>query len=190
MFALYVFSLVLGGGFLAVSLLGDVLDGAGAEVDLDTDLGGDGQGHDTHASKLFSLRTLVYVLFGFGAAGTVLSLTGGGAATVAAFATAAGALSGVLIHLAFRYLERTESGAPAGDASFIGLSASVTLPLSATTPGQVAVERGGRRTVLRALPQSSGGDPDPSGWRSVVIVDMTDGVARVAPLEEDLTARP
>ncbi|MFC1662518.1 hypothetical protein ACFL3S_13865, partial [Gemmatimonadota bacterium] len=39
MVALYVFSLVLGGGFLALSVLGDLLGGHG-HVELDSDLGG------------------------------------------------------------------------------------------------------------------------------------------------------
>ena len=95
MLAVYIFSLVAGGGFLAVSLLGDVFGGH-ADVDFDGghiggDFGGDAvgdvgsdvdahvEGYASHAAKIFSIRTLVYGLFGFGAVGTTLSLPFSGA---------------------------------------------------------------------------------------------------------------
>lgn len=189
MLALYIFSLVLGGGFLAVSLIGDVFGDAEIDIDVDgeLDLSGDASGgHDTHATKIFSFRTVVYALFGVGAVGTPLTLLGSGDAVVLASAVAGGLASAALIHASFRYLERTDSGSHPGDASFVGLPGTVTLPLSPGVPGTVAIERGGRRIALRALPHSTEDGDDVSGWSRVVVVDMTDGVARVSPVEEDL----
>jgi hypothetical protein len=38
---------------------------------------------------------------------------------------------------------------------------------------------------LRALPHPTA-DGDPSEWKSVVVVDMEKGVARVTPIDEDM----
>jgi len=185
MLAAYVFCLVLGGGFLALSLLGGDHGDAAAGGDVDASLP-DAGGHDLQASKIFSLRTVIYALFGFGAVGTILTLTGSGAVAALVSSIVGGAASAGVVHAAFGYLRRTDAGSHPGDDSFIGLAGTVTLPLSARTPGTVAVERGNRRFALRALPHTTAGGDDVSGWRSVVVVDMADGVARVAPVGEDL----
>ena len=197
MLAVYIFSLVAGGGFLAVSLLGDVFGGH-ADVDFDGDAVGDVgsdvdahvEGHASHAAKIFSIRTLVYGLFGFGAVGTTLSLLGsGGLLVTAGFATAGGVLSGGLVTTLFNWLYATESGAQQEDDGFVGLPGVVTLPISTRAPGTVAVERGGRRVSLRALPHGST-EGDAGDWRSVVVVEMNEGIARVAPIAGELTASP
>ena len=72
MLAAYIFCLVVGGGFLLLSLFGDFL-----EADADVDLDGDADlaiGDAGDVAKLFSLRAIVYALFGFGASGTLLHL--------------------------------------------------------------------------------------------------------------------
>jgi hypothetical protein len=53
----------------------------------------------------------------------------------------------------------------------------------------VAVERGGRRVTLRALPHASA-QGDPSTWKDVLVVEMEKGVARVAPVEEGMLLEP
>lgn len=220
MAALYLFSLVLGGGFLALSLLGDLLGGHG-DVDVSGDLGGfDGHveldtgapggptlaaGHvgvdAAHAeleadaghaaSKIFSIRTLFYSLFGFGAVGSALTfLWSGSAVLTAGFAIVAGLASGALVNTAFGYVRRSESGLLPSETSFAGLTGRVTLPIRPEAPGKVVVERGGRSIELRALPHASASDQDPHGWREVFVVDMEDGVARVAPVDEDLLLNP
>lgn len=215
MLALYVFSLIVGGAFLAVSLLGDFLHGDAAGVDvhsLDLDLHGvdvdiHGGGLDLHgglqadaeatgaihgehaATKILSLRTIVYSLFGFGAVGTVLSTLGGGSGSslTLAFSLAGGGLTGFLITSVFNYLRRSESGGHAAEVDFVGLTGAVRLPLSGSQPGQILVQRGHRQYVLRALPHRVESDrTDPSEWSTVVIVDMERGIARVAPVEDDL----
>ena len=154
----------------------------------------DSGGGDAHAAKIFSLRGLVYALFGFGAVGTALTLATPGlpAALRLAFSVAGGLASGALITVTFGWLAATESGARDGDDAFVGLSGAVTLPLGGPGPGAVAVERGARRYTLRALPHpartEAGGDP--SAWTSVVVVDMNAGVARVAPVDPDLSLEP
>jgi len=53
----------------------------------------------------------------------------------------------------------------------------------------VVVERGGRRVKLRALPHPSG-KGDPSSWTQVFVVEMENGVAKVAPIEEGMLLEP
>lgn len=191
MLSVYVFSLVLGGGFLIVSLFG----GEGGDVDMDVDVdldfdaGADGLegaegGDHTAASKIFSVRTLVYGLFGFGATGTALTLLGSGFATTLMVALVGGVLTGALVGTLFRFLTSTASGDVMRDRDLVGLTAAVVLPLSRDAPGMVAVERGGQRSTLRALPhRASDGEPD--AWKAVVIVEVEGGVVRVAPLDQD-----
>ncbi len=225
MVAFYVFSLVLGGGFLGLSLLGDLFGGHGdvdlsTDVSLDTDValdtdmhfeadaghleleaapahagdighvdaGGDGPHAGAVAAKIFSVRTVTYSLFGFGAVGTLLTwvVPIASSVTTAAFAVAGGVLSGSLINAAFGWVRHSESGAVAGDDAFVGHAARVTLPL-AGAGGKVVVETLGHTIELRALPHASAADQgDPATWRSVVVVEMHKGVALVAPLPKEL----
>lgn len=226
MLALYVFSLILGGGFLAMSVFGDLFGGHG-----DVDMGGDLGGFDGHleldaggldvdaggleldaggidldaghldvgaahahldadaghvAAKIFSIRTLFYSLFGFGAVGTFLTFVWGTAPfTTAAFAVISGLAAGAVINSAFGYVKRSESGMLETESTYAGLPGRITLPLRLGGGGKVVVERGGRRIELRALPHPSG-KGDPSIWKDVFIVEMERGVARVAPIDEDM----
>lgn len=215
MLAVYIFCLVLGGSLMAVSVLSDVFGDAGG--DLDIDMGGDvdfqldagdfdagdldldldagdvdvDAGEATHATKILSIRTLIYALFGFGAVGTLLSFLGPGwLLPTLAFALVGGFLSGGVVTTVFNYLKKTDTGAQLSDTTYIGLSGTVTLPIGLGSPGSVAVDRGHRRISLRALPHPSAVESDPTTWKSVVVVDMERGVARVAPLEEDLALEP
>ncbi len=233
MVSLYIFSLILGGGFLAMAVLGDLfgshgdvdlhgdlsgfdghleLDAGGLDLDpggMDLDAGGfdmDAGGLDMDAghldvdtahamldadaghlaTKIFSIRTLFYSLFGFGSVGTLLTfLWRGNPLLTAAFAVLSGISSGAIINAAFGYVKRSESGMLQTETSYAGLPGRVTLPIRAEIPGRVVVERGGRRVKLRALPHPSG-KGDPTTWKSVFVVEMEKGVARVAPVDEDM----
>jgi hypothetical protein len=231
MVALYVFSLVLGGGFLAMSVFGDLFGGPGAVdrgaggVDLDTgglelgpgtvdldpggmdlDAGGlemdaghlevDAAHADLHAdaghlaTKIFSIRTLFYSLFGFGAVGSLLTFVWtGNPFLTAGFAVVGGISAGAVINTAFGYVRRSESGGLLTEGSYAGLRGRVTLPIRREAPGKLVVERAGRRVELRARAHASG-QGEPSEWRNVLIVEMDRGVAVVAPIEEDLLLEP
>jgi len=228
MFALYVFSLILGGGFLALSLMGGLF---GAHGDLGGDAGGlhgdFGGGVDAHVdsgafgghfhadagglhghgvgghdhdagsygsvvAKIFSVRTVTYSLFGFGAVGTLLTWTWAGSSPVVtgALAGVTGLLSGSLINLAFAWVRRSESGQLAGEDEWAGHTGRVKLPIAASG-GLVVVEKAGRTVELRALPHASALERgDPSKWKNVVVVEMEHGVARVAPLEDEQLLKP
>lgn len=193
MLALYLFSLIFGGGLLLLSLLGG--EGGEGELDLELDTGdlevegladaGEVDGGGEAAAKIFSLRSLIYALFGFGATGSLLTWLGVGTLPTAVTAVLGGLLSGALVSLVFGYLHRTDSGALPGDADLVGLPGRVVLPLGpGTSHGAVVVERGGRWIRLRALPHSTA-DGNPEAWGRVVVVEVEGGVAQVAPLEDD-----
>ena len=77
------------------------------------------------------------------------------------------------------------------EATFSGLRGRVTLPIRPEIPGKVVVERGGRRVELRALPHASASSRETlPGGRTVFVVEMEKGVARVAPFEEDMLLEP
>ncbi len=175
MLQLFLFALVLGGGLLAVSVLSDHGDHhLGAETGF------------AEAFKVLSLRGLIYFLFTFGGVGTALTLAwGGGLIPTLLIAAVAGlAVSGVT-SLVFRYLRTTDSGERESDQSFIGLAAQITVPIGAGGLGKVVVLRGGRRHELLARPFGRQANAVvPEQWTSVVIVEMKDGAALVAPVEE------
>jgi hypothetical protein len=244
MVSLYVFSLILGGGFLAMSVLGDLFGGHG-DVDMDTDLGGfdghleldaggldmdaggldlDAGGFDMDAggldvdagglemdaggldvdaahaeldadaghlaAKIFSIRTLFYSLFGFGSVGTLMTYAWSGSPLLTAgFAVVGGISSGAVVNAAFGYVKKSESGMILSETSYAGLPGRVTLPLRPGVPGRIVVERGGKRFGIRALPHPSA-QGDPALWKDVFIVEMEKGIARVAPVDEDMLLNP
>ncbi|MGI9037753.1 MAG: hypothetical protein ACR2GQ_02720 [Gemmatimonadota bacterium] len=186
----YVISLVVGGGIALLSAFGDFLDvGTDADLDLDLELDADvdaglDAGHaGAPSAAIFSLRALVFTLFGFGAVGT--ALTALGANPTSPVTMALSVLSGLLVGFAvgsfLAYLKRSDTPARAGDATFRGAIGRVTLPIGAAAPGQVVVRRGNREHAIRALPHASAGS-DPAAWRQVVVVEMRDGIAYVGPV--------
>ena len=188
MLTAYLFCLLVGGGFLALSVFGDFLDGMDIDVDVDID-GELDAGGGADVAKLLSLRTVVYALFGFGATGSLLHWLWAGASQglTLAFAGVTGLASGALISTVFRYLRRTGSGAALGEGSFVGLTGEVSMEIAPGDAGTVKVVRGERRYSVRARMDVTGAEEEalPPG-RPVVVVEMADGVATVVPVERNL----
>lgn len=190
MLAFYWFALIVGGGLLAVSILGDFLDAdlgdADADLDLDVDVDADVDGDaDADGARLFSIRNLTYFLFGFGATGLALEWlwpAGAGIAT-AAVALAVGLGTGALSALVFGWMRRTESGERDGEDSFVGSLGRVTLAIGRERTGRVNVRRGEREYELRARPHGDAGAALERG-EEVVVIEMQDGTALVARLDE------
>ena len=185
MLAAYIFCLVVGGGFLALSLFGDFLE---TDADVDAD-GGLDLGDSGDIAKLFSIRAIIYALFGFGAAGTLLHLIWGGArpGLTAIAAGVTGLATGALIAAGFRFLKRGSSGAMLGEQSFVGLTGEVSLEIASGSPGTVRVLRGDRRHSIRArMDASCPSDPPLAPGQAVVVVGMESGIAAVVPVEMKL----
>ncbi len=190
MLAAYIFSLVVGGGLLALNLFGDFLDSdvdADAGIDLDGDA--DAISGGSEIAKLLSLRSLVYALFGFGGAGLVLHLIWAGAQPVltALIAGGMGLGSGALVSTVFGYLKRTEAGEIQGERALVGLSGKIVMAIGDGETGAVRIRSGERQYQMRAradLP--SGAARALEAGRAIVVVDVKDGVALVTPIENKL----
>ncbi len=186
MLTAYLASLAVGGVLLGLSLFGDFLDG---DVDVSAEVDADGGSFGGDASAILSLRTAVYAVFGFGAAGTALHLLWDGSrtGTTALAAGATGLAAAAIVSAAFGYLRRSEAGVIAGGESLVGLTGKVTLEVGPGSPGFVRVERGDRRFRIRARVNDAyaGSEPLAEG-RQVVVVEMNGGVAAVAPVDVKL----
>lgn len=191
MLQVYLFCLILFGGLAALSIFGDFLETEVADLDLDLDAeldaDADPEGY-TAAEKIFSIRGGLYSLFGFGLTGTLLTLAGAEAASPLTVGLSAGTglAAGWLVTRILNWLRSGEAGSHPTDVTFEGRMARVTLALGSGAPGRVRVRRGERTHELRALPHPSSPDtPAPEDWNAVIVVEMRDGVALVAPVEED-----
>ena len=190
MLAAYIFSLVVGGGLLALNLFGDFLDSdvdADAGIDLDGDA--DALSGGSEIAKLLSLRSLVYALFGFGGSGLVLHLIWTGAQPVLTglIAGGMGLGSGALVSTVFGYLKRTEAGEIQGERALVGLSGKIVMAIGDGETGAVRIRSGERRYRMRAradLP--SGAAQTLEAGRAIVVVDVNDGVALVTPVDSKL----
>lgn len=204
MMSIYWFALVVGGGLLLLSVLGDLFgDAAGDFGDAGAGPGSGGLGSGglgpaeivsdgaaagaggSYWHALFSLRSLTYFLFGFGATGVLLDFAWQGAYSPIRWAASlgAGVLAGGFNAFLVGYFRRTDSGRMAGDAALIGLEGLVTLPLVAGGTGKIELSRAGRIHALLARPYEAEGTA-PEEWTRVIVVEMEEGVALVVPLEE------
>lgn len=207
MTSVFVFSLIVGGGLLALSLLGDLFGGgdvdADFDADFDTDLGADvdvDAGGDADVSadsveaggatdlagaiRIFTIRNLTYFLFGFGAVGWLLERLQPELPlwVVTLAALVAGVLAGGLSAVVFGWLRATDAGWQADESSYVGCEGRVVLPVGHGKVGQIVVRRGDREHELRAVPFDARAE-SPERWRAVVVIEMDGGTARVSPME-------
>ena len=183
----YWLSLVVGGGLFLMSLVGGAMGAHGHAHIEPGDTGTDGLHHDDFDwGKLFSLRYLTYALFGFGAVGVALGAIWGGDRDLTT--AVAAALTGITAWFGsaalFGYLRQSEAGELASDRTLVGRVGQVTLPLLRGTTGKVLVTRSGQTQELLARPMDDN-DENLQNWNSVVIVEMRDGIAFVAPYSEE-----
>jgi len=178
---IYWAALVLGAGLALLSLAGDIF---GGDADIDADADGIDAGHDVGALRIFTLRNLTYFLMGFGAVGVVLGWLGADSspALTAGIAAGTGLLCAAISAVAFGYLRRTSSGQMPDDRSLVGLVGDVVLPL-ANGSGKIIVRRAGREIELLARPLDDAAS-DSETWTSVLVVEVRDGIAYVAPYRD------
>ena len=184
MTGLYWFALVVGGGMFLFSLFADTDQGGDVQ---DGGLDHDAGHHDGQGFKILSLRNATYFLFAFGASGVLLTWLwqGGRGLVTALVASALGLLGGAISSFTFGWLKKTESGEPLGDSSWIGATGQVTIPLAAGGTGKILVTRGQREQELLARPFDADA-ADPQRWSNVMVVEMRQGIALVAPNDSAL----
>ena len=180
MLSLYLFSLIVGGGLLLVSVLG-VFDGDDApESD---SWHGVAPGEAAVAQEFLSVRSLFYFLAGFGGTGTLLTAVGAGsAALVTLFALVTGLTAAGLAAMVYGWLRRSESGLVSADPDYlVGLPARVVVAMDGDRRGKVIAVHAGREVELLARPFSRDDPACPRG-SEVVIVEIRGDTAFVAPL--------
>ena len=70
-----------------------------------------------------------------------------------------------------------------GDRAWLGATAEVLLPLSTSGTGKIFMSRSGRSQEMLARPFDSDA-ANPERWSHVVVLEIRDGIALVAPNEE------
>ena len=188
MLGIYLFAAIIGGGLLLFSLLGGADHDADASHDFDHSFDHNaGASHDVahHVSAgLLRPRNFIFFLAGFGSTGTLLTLlrntsTVGG--LVASVAMGVGAM--LATHVTFVWLRRSDSAVDAiSDADMEGCVARVVLPLAPGQRGRIACRVGGREIHVLATLAEGYREALPPG-REVVVLEVTETVARVMPFE-------
>jgi len=181
MSTIYWAALILGAGLALLSLADDIF-GEHADVDADADRTDAGRG--AAAPRIFTIRSLTYFLMGFGVVGVLVGWLGfeGSPGITAAVAAAMGLLCVAISAVASGYLHRKVSSAVPDERSLICLVGDVVLPL-ANGSGKILVRRAGREIELRARPLDDSAR-DSESWTSVLVVEVRDGIAYVAPYRE------
>jgi hypothetical protein len=208
MLGIYLFAAIIGGGLLLFSVLGGAehgVDHDASGVDAGHDLGhdvghdaGTDASHDTDAGQgagwagelvlgLFRPRNIVFFAAGFGVTGTLLTLltdTSTSAGLVSSVAM--GLASMVVTHGTFVWLRRSESAVDTmSDAEMEGCVGRVVLPLAPGERGRIACLIGEREVhVIARLAEGYTEVLQPGC--EVVVLDVTDTVARVMPFEAQL----
>jgi hypothetical protein len=111
-----------------------------------------------------------------------MALLGGvGAASLAIFVTSrASVLASRPISIA-----PVGDGQPADDDGLVGSTGTFVASASTRAAGRVLIRRGSRTLEIAAKP--AGGVMAPGAWESVVVVDVFQGTALVAPVEREDT---
>jgi membrane protein implicated in regulation of membrane protease activity len=182
---LYLFTFLLGGLILLVSL---VLGGHGdADVDAGAEADGGADGHDGFAdggigvvAALRSIRFWTFFAAFFGLTGLALGWVGVAAPVGAVAAAVVGLATGWGASAATRWLAADRSGAAAASGDYVGKTARVLVPVASQQTGKVRLElRGSTVDILATTDEESGfatGD-------SAIIVEVEGLVARIARLE-------
>ena len=197
----FLFFLVIGGGFLLITTLfglGGHAGGAGelhfdshAATDLHVadghDVHSDNNGHQTHgtlaASSWLSLRFFIYFFAGFGAIGTILTYANHRGPTLTVpVALVGGILAGVMVQYTLRSLARSGGDGSPRIEDYINKTSRVTVAIMPQKVGEVAVSvRGTEQSVAAKARRHD--DQFKVGDR-VVITSISQGRAEVISLEE------
>ena len=190
---------VLGGGFVLISLLGmfgghtDAAEAAGTDFSAADSAGGFDIHHgpsDTHfdpatakelhgtLSQWISIRFIVYFLACFGATGVIATnLSNLSPLASLLLALGCGIIVGQLVHQTVAWLRRSSGDSTPQPRDYVGRIARVTIPIEATLKGEIAlqVRETHRRLPAIAIEQRTNfnvGD-------EVVVVAYRGGIAEV-----------
>ena len=155
MLPLYLFALIIGGGLLLFSLVhgagghAHVADGAELDHDVGSGLEGDGW---LEIQDFLSVRTLLYLLAGFGASGTLIDLlTGASAGVTLSWALLTGIAAAAMASTIYAWVRRSDSGIVPTEADYlVGATGRVVLPIRPGYRGKIVAVQDGREVELLA----------------------------------------
>jgi len=189
MVSLYVLAALVGWPFVLFFLFfgGDVdtdfeFD-ADVDVDVDPGVDGDGGGPFAAIASWLSFRSIVFFLAFFGLTGLVLTWLDTNSVLTVLLAAAMGAFAVWLNRALMNYLKANNSDSQILDREIEGSPASVVLPIGPERKGKVAVEVGGQRLYFVASPYRPRSDEAYDKGDEVVVVEIKQGAALVAPLD-------
>jgi membrane protein implicated in regulation of membrane protease activity len=200
---IYIAAAIFGGGFVIPALIGsldfdtdadfdfdteadfDLDDDADVDLDVDPDSGGvDATGAVSDwVSSLLTFRTLIFFATFFGAVGIVLTWLDYSEPVPLASAAGLGLVAGTANARLMAYLKRSDVSSHLTQRELSGSTARVVLPIGQARKGRVEIDVGGQPTFMVALPYRADGEQMPPGSR-VVVVEVKDGTALVAPLPD------
>lgn len=188
MLPLYLFALIVGGGLLVFSLVAGPGEAEDLEVDADADADADGEleGDDWIGLQSFlSIRTVLYLMAGFGATGTLIDLlTDAGAGVSFLWAAMTGLVAATLATAVYAWVRGSDSGEVPTDTDYlVGVTAKVILPVVQGHRGKVLALHDGREVELLARLYGLEDAACPRG-SEVVIVDVDGETALVTALPQ------
>ncbi|MDH3299737.1 MAG: hypothetical protein OES24_04445 [Acidimicrobiia bacterium] len=157
------------------------------DVDLDSDIGSEthspvSAGLDASQAivgSLLSFRSIVFFAAFFGAAGLVFTGLGYNVVLTLVTALVLGVVAAVANSVLFGLLKSSESTSQFGERTFEGRPAAVTVPIDTDRRGRIRIDLAGQPHYLVA--ESFDGEAFKPG-HEVVVVEIKDGIARVASL--------
>jgi len=169
---LFVSAFLLGGGLVAMTVLGQH-DGDGVDDAHDLD--------DVGLLAVFSLRNLTWASFAFGGIGLLGVLTGRSATTSIVSAIVAGLATLIGVHVLFRYLKTSEAGDLPSDALVFGTHGTLVLPFNDAGLGTVSFRANGQVHEMPARRADEVADVDVAQFAECRIEYIENGVAVVQP---------
>ena len=150
---LFLGAFLLGGGLVAMTLLGH-------DNDHDVDHGADA--HDIGLLAIFSLRNFTWASFAFGGIGLLGVITQRSPTTSLVSALIAGIGTLLSVHFLFRFLRRGEGGDLPSDALVFGTVGTLVVPFNDAGIGMVSFHANGQLHELPARRASEVEDLDAS----------------------------
>ena len=199
MLALYLFCAALGIPLLAMFAFGSSdSDGdfGDAGFDVDADVGADldfgaadgGFGDFTGLFRRIPISSYAFFLAFFGGAGTIGTWLDVGFIQTIILAVTLGVIAALVNTAAFSFLRNTDMNSQLTDHQLEGRLATVSVPIDAGKRGRVWLDTGDERVQLTAGSVESSLDRSFARGEQVVIVEVSDGIAKVMGVDPEISS--
>lgn len=198
MMALYLFCAALGIPLLAMFAFGSSdgdMELGEAGFDVDADIGTDvdfgsgdvGFGDFTGLIRRIPVSSYAFFLAFFGGVGTLSTWLGVGFVATIVLAVTLGLLGAAINTAAFSFLRNTDMSSQLTDSQLEGRLATVSVPIDIGKRGRVWLDTGDERVQLTAGSVEHAEDRNFERGEQVVIVKMTDGIAKVMAVDPEIS---